>query len=156
MRIPDVRRIKRNQEPDEAFPGGRGSILETRRTQAGSGQAPGLGSGRTFPEVARFQTTQEPAPAPVRREAAPSSPAIGWQKHITFGGRTAGGVNIPGGLRMPVAPERSVRPTPAGNQVVRPAPEPVGWDRNITFGGRTAGGVNIPGGLRAPVHKEAG
>jgi hypothetical protein len=155
MRIPEVRRIRRNQEPEEVSP----SVPEVGRIQAKAEPAPGLGSSRGIPEVGRFQPRHEPAPAPLRRETPSPAPAVGWQKHITFGGRTAGGVNIPGGLRMPVVPEHSVRPAAAGigaaHPVVRPAPEPVGWDRNITFGGRTAGGVNIPGGLRMPVQKEA-
>lgn len=134
-------------------------IPEVRRTRPY--QDSGHGGSRSTAEGGRVEPSSEPVPAPVRRETAPTPPAIGWQKHITFGGRTAGGINIPGGLRMPVAPERSIRPAPVENHqavhpVVRPAPEPVGWDRNITFGGRTAGGVNIPGGLRAPVHKKAG
>ena len=53
------------------------------------------------------------AAVPVRRPGgghrAPHPPAaprlapatIGAEKHITFGGTQAGGVNIPGGLRMP-------------------------------------------------------
>ena len=94
-------------------------------------------------------------------KAAPTgSPFIGWEKHIEFDGRSAGGINIPGGLRMAVVADRGVTPAartraPGKAPAARPAPEPIGWDRNITFEGKSAGGINIPGGLRAPSPRRA-
>jgi hypothetical protein len=95
-----------------------------------------------------------------QRTVATPAPAVGWEKNITFGGHTAGGINIPGGLRNPVFSDRATRASDShkpvqGVPVARPAPQPVGWGRKITFGGSTAGGINIPGGLRAPAPKRA-
>jgi len=79
---------------------------------------------------------------------------IGSEKHITFGGSQAGGVNIPGGLRTakPV-PHPAQRHLPRRVAATRGAPAPIGAEKHITFGGSQAGGVNIPGGLRMPTPK---
>ncbi len=74
---------------------------------------------------------------------------IGADKHVTFGGQTSNGVNIPGGLRAPVVVphEPHTRHAPP---VPKPVPETVGADKHITFGGSSGPGINIPGGLRKP------
>ena len=73
---------------------------------------------------------------------------IGSEKHVTFGGRTANGVNIPGGLRNSVVhhePHTRHAAMPA-----KPKPATVGAEKHITFGGSSGQGINIPGGLRMP------
>lgn len=37
----------------------------------------------------------------------PKVEPVGWDKHISFGGSTSGGINIPGGLRAPVPASRN-------------------------------------------------
>jgi hypothetical protein len=77
---------------------------------------------------------------------------IGAEKHVTFGGHTSNGVNIPGGLRAPVVVphEPHARHAPP---VRKPAPQTVGAEKHITFGGSSGQGINIPGGLRMPTPK---
>lgn len=74
---------------------------------------------------------------------------IGADKHITFGGRTAGGVNIPGGLRMAEPKEHSAPPRRnSASRVLalfdKPRPVFIGGDKHIEFTGHSSGGVNIP------------
>ena len=74
---------------------------------------------------------------------------IGSEKHISFGGQTSNGVNIPGGLRAPVVVhhEPATHRTPPAR---KPVPATVGAEKHITFGGSSGQGINIPGGLRMP------
>jgi hypothetical protein len=76
---------------------------------------------------------------------------IGADKKIAFGGSTAGHIEIPSGLRAPVArePVPRARPAPPETQP-RPEPEFVGADKKIVFGGETSGQIHIPAGLRRP------
>ena len=78
---------------------------------------------------------------------------IGAEKHITFGGHQSSGVNIPGGLRMPVPTRTRTAPARARTRAAAPhsAPSFIGAEKHITFGGHQSSGVNIPGGLRMPV-----
>ncbi|HEX2148721.1 MAG TPA: hypothetical protein VHI31_00895 [Actinomycetota bacterium] len=77
---------------------------------------------------------------------------IGSEKHVTFGGHTANGVNIPGGLRSPVVVHHESSTRHAA-PVRKPAPPAVGSEKHITFGGSSGQGINIPGGLRMPTPK---
>jgi hypothetical protein len=76
---------------------------------------------------------------------------IGADKNISFGGSTAGQIQIPSGLRAATgrettAGERPVRSEPAP----RREPEFIGADKKIVFGGETSGQIHIPAGLRRP------
>ena len=77
---------------------------------------------------------------------------IGAEKHISFGGQTSNGVNIPGGLRAPVVVPHEAH-TRHAPPVRKPVPATVGAEKHITFGGSSGQGINIPGGLRMPTPK---